>query len=147
MRAAIFGTLAVTAGFALAHLHIMVTAAPAPVVVEPRPERLDPPRLDDQVTRAMIRSTIQAELRPQLPTNGTATEVPPPTQRQIDARREAESLINAAIVRGRWRDEDRDQLDLVTRELTGAERNEITRPFVMAVNEQRIQLDVAGPIF
>jgi hypothetical protein len=125
MRALIIGAVVVLAGIAL-------VAVRTPATTEPAVQRAAEPSVVDDVPHS-IAAAARPELRP-------APEAPAPAP-QHAARRDAESLIAAAIARGQWREQDRETLDLLTRELTGAERVEVVRPLVIAVNEQRIQLD------
>lgn len=148
--------IAAVTGYALARTR-PAPAGPPPTTA---PTAVDQRRgLDQQALRALIRGTIRDQLRVAPAAVGPAVDraasAPPPapvetiepTPAQREARRDVESLVADAITGGRWSDAERDRFVALAAALPDDERAEALRPLIIAINDQRVDLDVDGPAF
>ncbi len=150
--------IAAVTGYALARTRPAPPGPPpttAPAAVDPRRD------LDQQALRALIRATIRDQLRTTPAAVGPAVDVDraasaptpapvetiEPTPAQREARRDVESLVADAITGGRWSDAERDRFVALAAALPDDERAEALRPLIIAINDQRVDLDVDGPAF
>ena len=113
--------------------------------------------LDEQALRVLIRATIREQLRaaavapavdrPAAPPAPAPAEPVDPTPAEREARRDVETLVAGAIASGRWSAAERDRLVALAAALPDGARVEALRPLIVAINDQRVDLDIDGPAF
>jgi hypothetical protein len=142
------GTIAAVAGFLggratapaprpTAPARASADARPAPVCVA-RLSELDLQRLRDEVAAAV---------KPAAPEPAAAKPAPATPPERGAATTDAHQVIDAAVARGRWTDDDAQQLRNVLAPLPPDEQFEVTRSLAVAVNSGSLRIETLGAPF
>ncbi len=145
MTRSALAALSVLAGAALGAGAVWLalpTPSPTPAREAEVPACPAPPPMDLQAIRAVVREELRAFAPP------PAKPEPAPVEHAPSAGADAaRHLVDGSLGRGAWTDADRLQLQALLPALSAAEREELQRKLVVAVNNEQIRVEVSGSLF
>jgi hypothetical protein len=129
-------------------------AAPEPSGAVARDNRsAAAPMLAAAALRAAIREEVRSAVHDEVAAAASAApgpapepvakEPPPPTA----SYEQAKAHVVARLTQGSWSNADREQLHDLLGEMTDAERIEVIRQVIVAVNKGQLRVQVKGPLF
>jgi hypothetical protein len=108
--------------------------------------------VDVTAIRLDVREIVREELRAALTsggTNGGATEESKaeralPTAEQEQAGNQGHSIVQRALTRGEWTDENRAEFGVLLSQMTPEDRDALLAQFAQAINSQQLKVTTTG---
>ena len=131
---AVTGVAGFTAG-----LLVGVQRADAPAAVFTTGSSASQPGLTADDVRRVVREELAARGSVAADVKPAALPLPPPVSaQQVAAASQAQSVLEGAIARRAWTEQDADAMRAVFPDLNGDQQSEILRQYAVAVNQGRL---------